>query len=130
MNLSIGAELPPITHTPSRLQLFRFSAATWNAHRIHYDEPYARSEGHAGVVVQSTLRGEQLLQVVRAELGDRGEVRTFEWRNLRPAYAEQSVTTHGVVVDHDGDTVTIELEARDTEGVVVTAGRATVTITS
>jgi hydroxyacyl-ACP dehydratase HTD2-like protein with hotdog domain len=130
MNVVVGAHLPPVTYTPSRLQLFRFSAVTWNAHRIHYDQPYARSEGHADVVVQSTLRGEQLLQVVRAWVGDQGEIRAFEWRNVQPAYAEQTLTGHGAVVAVDADAVTIELEARDANGAVVTAGRATVLVTS
>ena len=40
----VGAplDLRDIEYRPSRLQLFRFSAVTWNAHRIHYDEAYAR----------------------------------------------------------------------------------------
>ena len=74
-----------------QLQLFRFSAATGNAHRIHYDEAYARAEGHDGLVVQSTLRGQQLLNVVLRWLGDRGEVTAFSWRNLRPSHAGERV---------------------------------------
>ena len=130
MNLAVGTELPPVSFTPSRLQLFRFSAVTWNSHRIHYDESYARSEGHTDVVVQSTLRGEQLLGVVRAWLGDNGEIRTFEWRNLLPAHPEQTVTCRGTISEVDGDLVQIELEARAPAGDVVTRGRATVAIPS
>ena len=126
MNLSVGSELPQVAYTPSRLQLFRFSAVTWNSHRIHYDEAYARSEGHADVVVQSTLRGEQLLGVVRSWLGDRGEIRAFEWRNLLPAYPDQTVTCTGTVVALDGELVRIALEARGPDGDVVTSGSASV----
>ena len=35
--------------------LFRFSAPTYNAHRIHYDREYARSEGYPGLVVHGPL---------------------------------------------------------------------------
>ena len=124
MSISVGSVLPPIAYTPTRVQLFRFSAVTWNSHRIHYDEAYARSEGHADVVVQSTLRGEQLLGVVRSWLGDRGEIRSFEWRNLLPAHPDQTVTCGGTVVALDGDLVRIALEARGPDGDVVTSGSA------
>ncbi|MDW6064467.1 hypothetical protein SAZ11_49175 [Streptomyces sp. FXJ1.4098] len=42
------------------MQLFRFSAVSWNAHRIHYDAEFAASEGFPDTVVQSTLHGEML----------------------------------------------------------------------
>jgi len=40
-----GDLLPPMVRNASRAQLFLFSAATNNPHRIHYDRPYAESEG-------------------------------------------------------------------------------------
>ena len=36
--------------------LFRFSALTYNAHRIHYDRDYARAEGYPGLVVHGPLQ--------------------------------------------------------------------------
>lgn len=41
--------------------LFRFSALTWNTHRIHYDSEYAKSEGHDGVLVHGPLQATVLL---------------------------------------------------------------------
>ncbi|GAA0899594.1 MULTISPECIES: hotdog family protein [Streptomyces violaceusniger group] len=55
-----GQVCPPRAYSHSRVQLFRFSAVSWNAHRIHYDAEFAASEGFADVVVQSTLHGEML----------------------------------------------------------------------
>jgi 3-methylfumaryl-CoA hydratase len=47
---------------PTRVDLFRFSAATFNAHRIHYDVPYARDEeGYPDLVVQGPLTAAKLL---------------------------------------------------------------------
>ena len=125
------ADLPVIAYRPSRLQLFRFSAVTWNAHRIHYDEAYARSEGHDGIVVHSTLRGQQLLSVVLRWLGGGGEVLAFAWRNLQPAYADQPVVCRGRVastsLSEDGATlVTVELEEVQQDGGVGATGTATV----
>ena len=128
MNIEVGAEIPPISYTPSRLQLFRFSAVTWNAHRVHYDQPYARSEGYADIVVQSTLRGEQMLNVVRSWLADNGDIRAFEWRNLQPAYPEQTVTCRGAVVAHEDDILRVELEAWDANGELIGSGCASVAL--
>jgi hydroxyacyl-ACP dehydratase HTD2-like protein with hotdog domain len=36
-----GVALTPLVKRPTTVQLFRFSAVTWNAHRIHFDKPYA-----------------------------------------------------------------------------------------
>ena len=121
-------ELPEVEHRPSRVGLFRFSAVTWNAHRIHYDEAYARSEGHEDVVVHSTLRGHQLLAVVERWLGERGRVESFSWQNRRPAYADQRVVCRGRIVDTEGDVVTIELEEVDDAGRVGAVGVATVRV--
>jgi hydroxyacyl-ACP dehydratase HTD2-like protein with hotdog domain len=133
--VGLDATLPGIEFRPSRVQLFRFGAVTWNAHRIHYDEAYARSEGHDGVVVHSTLRGRHLLCVVQRWLDDRGELTTFGWRNLAPAYADQLVVCRGRAVayevDYDGSTVvTIALEELDVKGRQGATGTATVRLRS
>lgn len=128
----LAPTLPEIEYFPSPLQLFQFSAATGNAHRIHYDEAYARSEGHDGVVVHSTLRGQQLLNVLLRWLGDRGEVRAFAWRNLRPAHAGGRARCRGRVmnIDHrDGVLfVTVELEELNAQGERTALGTATARI--
>ncbi|GDY69533.1 hypothetical protein SAV14893_089260 [Streptomyces avermitilis] len=56
INYQVGDTLPRLKHTVTTFQLFRYSAVTWNPHRIHFDEPYAREEGHGGLVAHSHLR--------------------------------------------------------------------------
>jgi hydroxyacyl-ACP dehydratase HTD2-like protein with hotdog domain len=129
--LGLPAVLPEVEFRPSRLQLFRFSAVTWNAHRIHYDEAYASAEGHDGIVVHSTLRGQQLLSVVLRWLGEHGDVLAFSWRNLLPAYADQPVVCRGRVASPstsaDGAIgVTVELEEVQQDGRVGATGTAMV----
>ena len=46
-----GMELAVMVNNASRAQLFRYSAATWNPHRIHYDKDYAATEWHSDVLV-------------------------------------------------------------------------------
>ncbi len=50
--------------------LFRYSALTYNGHRIHYDLPYARNvEGYSGLVVHGPLLAQLLMFKAEAELG-------------------------------------------------------------
>ena len=57
--------------TPDPVLLFRYSALTFNAHRIHYDRDYARDiEGYAGLVVHGPLIATLLIDHARRELPD------------------------------------------------------------
>lgn len=67
--------------------LFRFSALTYNAHRIHHDEAYARGvEGYPGLVVHGPLLALLLLEPAR-RAGRSGDVATFAFRLRKPAFA-------------------------------------------
>lgn len=71
--------------TPSETLLFRYSALTFNSHRIHYDLPYAiEQEAYRGLVVHGPLTATLLLDLARRELGDNA-LRTFAFRGLSPA---------------------------------------------
>ena len=71
--------------TPTEPLLFRYSALTFNSHRIHYDLPYAQTqEGYPGLVVHGPLTATLLLDLARRELGD-NKLKTFTFRGLSPA---------------------------------------------
>ena len=71
--------------TPGEALLFRYSALTFNSHRIHYDLPYAREvERYRGLVVHGPLTATLLLDLASRELGDNA-LRTFAFRGLSPA---------------------------------------------
>ena len=63
-DVAVGDELDPVTRNASRAQLFLYSAATHNPHRIHYDRDYALTEGHADIIVHGPLQGAWLSQYV------------------------------------------------------------------
>lgn len=63
--------------------LFRYSAMTFNGHRIHYDDPYAREvEGYAGLVVHGPLQATLMLNLATNVLGRMP--RRFRYRGLSP----------------------------------------------
>ena len=71
--------------TPSEALLFRYSALTFNSHRIHYDMPYARHvERYRGLVVHGPLTATLLLDLAQRELGDNA-LGAFSFRGLSPA---------------------------------------------
>lgn len=69
---------------PDPVLLFRFSALTFNSHRIHYDRDYAiNEEGYAGLVVHGPLSATLLLDLVRSELPD-SNIKHYDYRAVRP----------------------------------------------
>lgn len=74
---------------PGAPLLFRFSALTFNSHRIHYDAPYATGvEGYRGLVVHGPLTATLLLDLAQRALGDNA-LRSFAFRGLSPAVADE-----------------------------------------
>lgn len=74
------------TIVPSDLLLFRYSALTFNGHRIHYDRRYVTEvEGYPGLIVHGPLIATLLLDALRHE-HPQAVVRTFEFRAMRPIF--------------------------------------------
>jgi 3-methylfumaryl-CoA hydratase len=74
--------------------LFRFSALTYNTHRIHYDEPYVIGvEGYPGRVVHGPLLALLLLEIPRRH-ADR-PVAAFDYRLSSPVFSGAAVLIHG-----------------------------------
>jgi 3-methylfumaryl-CoA hydratase len=89
--------------------LFRYSAVTWNPHRIHFDEAYAREEGHAGVALHSHLRAALALRCVTEGLGRWWRVTNVSYRLRRPVYAPAELTYTARVTAAEGDSLTLQL---------------------
>ena len=84
--------------------LFRYSALTFNGHRIHYDQAYARNEeGYPGLVVHGPLIATLLLQRADAALGGIA-VAEFSFRARRPLFADNTAYLCGA---REGDMLTL-----------------------
>jgi hydroxyacyl-ACP dehydratase HTD2-like protein with hotdog domain len=108
------------------IDLFRFSAVTWNAHRIHYDAPRASGEGLPGRPVQAHLQGAWLAQVARSIGGPASRLRTLSWTNRAPVLAGDRVEVAGTVESTEGDVVTLSLRELGDDGEVRADGAASV----
>jgi hydroxyacyl-ACP dehydratase HTD2-like protein with hotdog domain len=121
-----GDELEPLVKNASRAQLFQFSAATHNPHRIHYDRDHARVEGHEDILVHGPLQGAWLHQFVRDWAGPHGRVLSLGFQNRGRAFAERDLTFHGRVHAVEGDVVTLEIREEDEAGAVLMPANARV----
>ena len=100
-----GGEAPPASariFLPDEIALFRFSALTFNAHRIHYDRCYARErEGYPDLVVHGPLLATLLVdRRLRDEPGAR--LASFAFRAERPAFCGQELA-----LLRDGDSLSV-----------------------
>ncbi|KAH8821659.1 hypothetical protein F5884DRAFT_657268 [Xylogone sp. PMI_703] len=78
--------------TPTQSLLFRFSALTFNAHRIHLDPRYCQDvEGYRDLLVHGPLSLVLMLSVLRSQLRDGEMITKFDYRNLAPLYAHESL---------------------------------------
>jgi hydroxyacyl-ACP dehydratase HTD2-like protein with hotdog domain len=97
-DVDIGGEIPPLGKTPGNLQLFMFSAATWNCHRIHFDADFAREHDKLpNVLTHRPLLGSFLCQLLTDWLGDNGRIVRLEWSNRGPAVPGDTLTCRGKV---------------------------------
>jgi 3-methylfumaryl-CoA hydratase len=114
--------------------LFRFSALTYNAHRIHYDRSYAREvEGHPGLVVhgplQALLMAETAADALRAVGNAALGACTFEYRLVAPLYEDQGMHVLAEL-DGAGETGGLAVHARITDNSGRETARAQLRLTA
>jgi 3-methylfumaryl-CoA hydratase len=127
--LKPGDALPGRDYTPDNVQNFMYSAAIWNAHRIHFDYPYATEvEGYPDIVMSGPMLGDWLTQCVIEWLDGKGRMTHFEYSNRKAAYIGETVTSGGrvVSVDQDNGTAKLEIFIKNEAGDVITPGTAVV----
>jgi 3-methylfumaryl-CoA hydratase len=93
--VALRSPAPPFAYalrrslTPDPVLLFRYSALTWNGHRIHYDHPYATGvEGYPGLVVHGPLLA-TFMSLLCEELAGRGRLRRFAFRARSPLFVDR-----------------------------------------
>jgi 3-methylfumaryl-CoA hydratase len=103
--------------------LFRYSALTFNGHRIHYDRRYVTEvEGYPGLVVHGPLIATLLLDLLRREMPD-ANVARYEFRAVRPVFDIHAFTVCGEPLPDGG---AVRLWARDHEGCLAMEATATI----
>lgn len=108
--------------TPDDVLLFRYSALTFNGHRIHYDRRYVTEvEGYPGLVVHGPLIATLLLDLLSSNL-PAATVASFQFRALKPLFDNAPFHVCG---KPEPDGKTIRLWAKDAHGALTMDATAT-----
>jgi len=98
----VGSEPAPVSQwkdriEPSSVMLFRYSAVTFNGHRIHYDHPYVtQTEGYPGLVVHGPLNATLMCKAFR-RANPKATLRHLSYRGLRPLIAPKPFDVAGLI---------------------------------
>jgi 3-methylfumaryl-CoA hydratase len=107
---------------PDEVLLFRYSALTFNSHRIHYDRRYATEvEGYPGLVVHGPLIATLLLDLLRRNLPD-AKLAKFSFRAIKPLFDTEAFSVNGRL---EGDRKSCKLWAADPQGCLAMDSTAT-----
>ncbi len=127
-----GDALPTLAVTVDERQLFFFSAATYNGHRIHYDKDWARTkEGYHDVIVQGPLQAALLARAVTDWIGGRGTLVRYAVQNRAIAFVGERLEFGGAVtakrLSNNVGLIDLEIAGRRDDTVLM-PGTATVTL--
>ena len=114
-SVNVDDELPGLTVNVDERQLFFFSAATYNGHRIHFDRRWATEvEGYPDLVVHGPLQAAIMAKFVTDWIGPRGSLVRFSSRNLRVVHPIEQLQFRGRVTHtqpaEDGNAGIVDLE--------------------
>ena len=109
------------TVSPDPVLLFRYSALTFNGHRIHYDLPFCTgTEGYPGLVVHGPLLATLMLDLLRREM-PQAHVTAFDFRAVSPVFDTHDFSVHG----QPNNNGTIKLWVRRHDGALAMTATAT-----
>jgi 3-methylfumaryl-CoA hydratase len=109
---------------PDAVLLFRYSALTFNGHRIHYDRDYVtKAEGYPGLVVHGPLIATLLVDLVRRSMPE-ARIERFSFRALSPLFDGRPMSVNGISADASG---VVKLWAANDEGGVAMQAEARIT---
>ena len=117
----IASERPTHTHqlTPTEILLFRYSALTFNPHKIHYNKEYSQREGYPDLLVHGPLMVTLLLEWATSMYAGL-KVQSFKYKNSSPAFVNQPLR-----LCQSGSDAQMKLWIENSQGFIVTEGLLT-----
>ncbi|CAG8453272.1 5581_t:CDS:2 [Cetraspora pellucida] len=110
---------------PTSILLFRYSALTFNSHRIHYDHIHSTEiEGYPGCLVHAPLTCTLLLDLIRDNLPSSSYIKSFNYRALSPLYVDEEFKVCGK--KSLTDNTSLEVWAENIQGGIAMRGTAVI----
>jgi acyl dehydratase len=127
-DLTLPCWLPELVVTPDAMQLFMFSAVTWNRHHIHYSRDAAVREGLPDTPVHRALLGNYFARMLGRWAGHDAALCELSWKVHRSAFPGRPLRVLGQAEAREmrgnGSHVRISLTMLDDRGETVASGTA------
>jgi len=139
-DVNVGDAIPTLAVTVDETQMFFFSAATYNGHRIHYDKTWATEvEGYPNILVHGPLQAALLARAVTDWAGPDGRLVSYAIQNRASAFPGEELRFVGIVTGKRDDAegkgsasnhglVDLEIRGEKGEAQVLMPGTATVSL--
>jgi hydroxyacyl-ACP dehydratase HTD2-like protein with hotdog domain len=128
-----GDDIPTLALEVERVQMFFFSAATYNGHRIHYDQSWAQGvEGYQDILVHGPLQVALMARAITDWIGGRGRLVNYAVQNRATAFPGEELRFKATVTgkrEQDGSfLVDLKIHGEKGEGQILMPGTATVSL--
>lgn len=117
--LSPGRSLRPLRRRIALADMVAYGAATWDWHRLHYDEAHARRLGAPAPLVDGQMLGALLAECVLRSAGPGARLVRLVYRNRSPVHAGETVTCSGEIATADDAGFSVDLSVSVGDRLVV-----------
>ncbi|GIF26094.1 acyl dehydratase [Actinoplanes tereljensis] len=123
-----SAEYPPLERTIDLPDMIAYAGATWDWHRLHYDQAYLAARGLDRPVVDGQVFGAYLAIALREWFGPDAEITKLSFRFKNLVFAGETIRCHGTLRDLKDRHAVVDLrvEVADDGRVAVAPAEATV----
>ena len=109
-DLKVGDQVPALTKHCTLTSMIAYAGATWDWHRLHYDQEYLKSKGLKAPVVDGQVFGAYVVQAIQDWLGESAFISSLDFRYAGLVFAEEFVKVSGEVTEVTGDGLALALK--------------------
>ena len=128
--VKVGDLVPALTKHCTLTSMIAYAGATWDWHRLHYDQEYLASKGLKAPVVDGQVFGAYVVQAIQDWLGESAFISELDFRYAGLVFAEEHVQVSGEVTETSSTEVSIKLkiDVVDTNGLIIRPAVAPITV--
>ena len=121
IQVKVGDQVPVLTKHCTLTSMIAYAGATWDWHRLHYDQEYLASKGLKAPVVDGQVFGAYVVQAIQDWLGESAFISELAFRYAGLVFAEEHVQVSGEVIEASSTEVAISLkiDVIDANGLVI-----------
>jgi acyl dehydratase len=109
-NVKVGDQVPALTKHCTLTSMIAYAGATWDWHRLHYDDDYLKSKGLSAPVVDGQVFGAYVVQAIQDWLGESAFISELDFRYACLVFAEEHVQVSGEITSVSGSEVSLSLK--------------------